>query len=188
MKIAPLFAALCLVASVQCFARSATRTDVWGKSPPATDDRFSNPKGRLYAGSDGYWNTGELRATSGAANYKFQGSFRVISGAVTAAKDSETSHFDFGAEGMPKPGVYKIGSKGNAGQMMVQLAFADVANQQIKEWRSTDGAGTLAVTLVNGFVYFTTRDVKLTQQDTISKATDWKKPMTLGFEGAIKLN
>lgn len=112
----------------------------------------------------------------------------MISGSVTAVKELETLHFDFGAAGMPKPGVYKIGSKGNAGQMMMQLAFADVANQQIKEWRSTDGAGTLAVTLVNGFVNFTTRDVKLAPQDTISKPTDWKQPMTLGFEGAIKLD
>jgi hypothetical protein len=88
---------------------------------------------------------------------------------------------------MPKPGVYKIGGKANAAQNAVKLSFADVANKQIKEWRSAEGAGTLTVTPVNGFVYFTARDVKLAPQNTISKETDWKKPMTLGFEGAIKL-
>lgn len=187
MKISLLISALLLLATSLAYAQAPARADVWGKSPPASDDRFSNPKSKLYAGPDGYWSTGELRATAGAANYKFQGTFAVISGAVTAVKNLETLHFDFGAEGMPKPGVYKIGSKGNAAQNVVKLSFADVANQQIKEWRTADGAGTLTVTLVNGFMYFTTRDVKLASQDTISKTTDWKKPMTLGFEGAIKL-
>ena len=186
MKISLLIGALLALTMSQLHAQVPSRADVWGKSPAASDDRFSNPKSKLYSGPDGYWNTGELRATSGAANYKFQGTFRVISGAVTAVKDLETLHFDFGAEGMPKPGVYKIAAKGNPAQMMVQLSFADVANKQIKEWRSVDGAGTLMVSLVNGFVYFTLRDVKLAPQDTISKTTDWKTPMTLGFEGAIK--
>ncbi len=186
MKTSLLIATLCALAASIVHAQAPASADVWGKSPPASDDRFSNPKSKLYAGPDGYWNSGELRATSGAASYKFQGAFRVISGAVTAVKDLETLHFDFGAEGMPKPGVYKIGGKGNAAQNVVKLSFADVANQQIKEWRSADAAGTLTVTQVNGFIYFTMRDVKLAPQDTISKTTDWKKPMTLGFEGAIK--
>ncbi len=189
MKTLLLVAALPLLVASHALAQPTTgKSDVWGKSPPASDDRFSNPKGKLYAGPDGYWNSGELRATSGAANYKFQGAFRVISRSVTAVKDLETLHFDFGAEGLPKPGAYKIAAKGNPAQMMVKLSFADVANSQIKEWRTADGAGTLTVTLVNGFAYFTMRDVKLAPQDTISKPTDWKKPMTLGFEGAIKLD
>lgn len=188
MKISSLIGALLVLAASHVYAQAPARADVWGKAPTATDDRFSNPKSKLYAGPDGYWNTGELRATAGAANYKFQGTFAVISGEVTAVKGLETLLFQFGTEGMPKPGVYKIGAKGDAARNMVKLSFADVANQQIKEWRSADGAGTLTVTQVNGFMYFTTRDVKLAPQDTISKATDWKKPMTLGFEGAIKLD
>ncbi len=185
MKTSLLIGALFALTVSQVHAQAGA--DVWGKSPPASDDRFSNPKSKLYAGPDGYWNTGEVRATSGATNYKFQGAFRVISGAVTAVKDLETLHFDFGARGMPKPGVYKIGGKGDATQNVVKLSFADVANQQIKEWRSADGAGTLTIKVVNGFAYFTARDVKLAPQTTISKNTDWKKPMTLGVEGAIKL-
>lgn len=189
MKIFPLIAAGLLFAAVHslALAQAPARADVWGKSPAASDDRFSNPKSKLYAGPDGYWDTGELRATTGTTNYQFKRTFRVISGTVTAVKDLQTLSFDFGAEGLPKPGVYKIGSKGNAAQMTVKLSFADVANQQIKEWRTADGAGTLTVSLANGFAYFTTRDVKLAPQDTISKTSDWKKPMMLGFEGAIKL-
>lgn len=188
MNISLLIATLFALSASILHAQAPASVEVWGKSPPGSDDRFSNPKSKFYAGPDGYWNTGELRATSGAANYQFQGAFRVINRAVTAVKGLETLHFDFGAEGIPKPGVYKIGGKGNAAQNVVKLSFADVANQQIKEWRSTDGAGTMTVSLVNGFAYFTMRDVKLTPQDTISKTTDWKKPMTLGFEGAIKLD
>ena len=78
-------------------------------------------------------------------------------------------------------------AKGNPAQMTVKLSFADVANKQIKELRSADGAGTLTVSQVDGFTYVTLRDVKLAPQDTISKPTDWTKPMTLGFEGAMKL-
>lgn len=188
MKIHYLLSALFLVATSLAYAQAPARTDVWGKAPPASDDRFSNPKSKLYAGPDGYWNTGELRATAGASNYKFQGTFAVISGDVTAVKGLETLLFQFGADGMPKPGVYKIGAKGDAARNVVKLSFADVANQQIKEWRTADGAGTLTVTLVNGFMYFTTRDVKLQPADGISKSTEWKRPMTLGFEGAIKLD
>ena len=187
MKTSILFSALSLFVAVHCIAQPAGRTDVWGKSPPASDDRFSNPKSKLYAGPDGYWNSGELRAASGVANYKFQGTFRIINKDPVAVKDLQTLHFDFGSDGQPKPGVYKIAAKGNPTQMTVKLSFADVANQQIKEWRSADGAGTLTVSQANGFAYFTARDVKLAPQDTISKQTDWKKPMTLGFEGAIKL-
>jgi hypothetical protein len=188
MKISHLIGALCLVFAVQGVAQTATvKSDVWGKSPPASDDRFSNPKSKLYAGPDGYFDTGELRATSGATSYKFQGTFRMINGNPVAVKDLEKLFFNFGSKEQPKPGVYKIAARGNAAQMMVRLSFSAVANQQIKEWRSVDGAGTLTVSLVNGFVYFTMRDVKLEPQDTISQGGDWKKPMTLGFEGAMKV-
>lgn len=187
MKNSLLIGVLFALAISQLHAQTPARPDVWGKSPTARDDRFSNPKSKLYAGPDGYSNSGELRATSGTTNYKFEAAFRVISGAVIAVNALESMLFDFGAEGLPKPGVYKVGGKGNAAQNMVKLSFTDVANQQIKEWRSADGAGTLTVSLVNGYVYVTMRDIKLAPQITISKSTDWKKPMTLGFEGAIKL-
>ena len=187
MKITILIAALSLINAAQSAAQPANRGDIWGQSPPASDDRFSNPKSKLYAGPDGYWNTGEVRATTGAANYKFQGSFSIINGDPVAVKGLETLHFNFGGRGQPKPGIYKIASIANVSQQTVKLSFADVAAQQIREWRSVDGAGVLTVSQINGFTYVTMRNVKLAPQDTISKGSDWKKPMTVGFEGAMKL-
>ena len=65
------------------------------------------------------------------------------------------------------------------------LSFADVANKQIKEWKSRDGAGTLTVTLVNGFTHFTARNVPL-QPSGLHNSGEAGKTMSLGFEGAIK--
>lgn len=165
-------------------AQPPARPDVWGKSPPASDDRFSNPKSKLYAGPDGWWNTGEVRAAAGSLSYAFKGSFQKVSGMHIAVKDLQTLYFDFGDEARPKPGVYKIGAKGNAAQKAVALSFADVANKQIKEWKSRDGAGTLTITLVNGFTYVTTRNVTL-QPSGANNTGETAKTMTLGFEGAL---
>lgn len=94
--------------------------------------------------------------------------------------------FDFGIDTQPAPGVYKIMSKGNAARKTVKLAFADVGNNRILEWASGDGAGTLTVTSVNGFLYATTRNVPLLPSGMSNKG-EWAKPMTLGFEGATKI-
>lgn len=180
-------AALCALAHAQSFAQQpAAKSDVWGVTSPASDDRFSNPKSKLYAGPDGYWNTGEVRATTGSTAYKFKGTFSLISKQVIAVKDLQTLLLDFGIDTRPAPGVYKIGSKGNAAQKTVRLSFADVGNSRILEWSSGDGAGTLTVTSVNGFLYVTTRNVPL-QPSGMSNKGEWAKPMTLGFEGAMKI-
>lgn len=185
MKIAPLVAACLLFTAVQSIAQTPTRADVWGVTPTARDDRYSNPKSKLYSGPDGWYNTGEVRATAGSATYNFRATFDTISGQHLAVKDLQVLLFDFGSEARPKPGVYKIGSKGDPAQKTVKLSFADTSNQQIKEWRTADGAGTLTVTLINGFTHVTTRNVPMVPQDSISKGNEWKKPMTLGFEGAM---
>ncbi len=189
MKNISFLAALCVLAAAHSFAQQpqpAGKTDVWGVSPPASDDRFSNPKSKLYAGPDGYWNTGEVRANTGSTAYKFNGAFRLISKQIVAVKDLQTLFFDFGIDTHPAPGVYKIASKADAAQKTVQLAFADVGNNRIMEWSSADGAGTLTVTSVNGFLYATTRNVAL-QPSGMSNKGEWAKPMTLGFEGAMKI-
>lgn len=181
--------AFCLLAAGFCLAQPAqvpVKAETWGASPTASDDRFSNPKSALYAGPDGYWNTGEVRASTGSKSYKFVGTFRLISKQVMAVKDVQTLLFDFGAETQPAPGVYKIAGKGNLAQKTVKLSFADVGNNQILEWSSGDGAGTLTVTRVNGFVYATTRNVTL-KASGLSNKGESAKPMTLGFEGAMKL-
>lgn len=42
--------------------------DTWGNVPTASDDRFTNPKSKLYAGPNGWHNFGEVRAeVAGAA-------------------------------------------------------------------------------------------------------------------------
>ena len=170
----------------QVHAQAPAAADVWGKSPPASDDRFSNPKSKLYAGPDGYWNSGEVRANTGSTAYKFNGTFRLISRQIIAVKDLQTLLFNFGIDTQPAPGVYKITSKGNAAQKTVKLSFADVGNSRILEWSSEDGAGTLTVTSVNGFLYATTRNVAL-KPSGMSNKGEWAKPMTLGFEGAMKI-
>jgi hypothetical protein len=187
MKNSLLVAALSILAAAHCFAQPpAGKPDVWGVSPPASDDRFSNPKSKLYAGPDGYWNSGEVRANTGATAFKFNGTFRLISKQIVAVKDLQTLLFDFGVDTQPAPGVYKITGKGNAEQKTVKLSFADVSNSRIFEWSSGDGAGTLTVTSVNGFLYVTTRNVSLKPSGLSNKGAS-AAPMTLGFEGAMKI-
>lgn len=189
MKNISFLAALCVLATSYSFAEQPHPegiAGVWGKSPPASDDRFSNPKSNLYAGPDGYWNTGEVRASTGGTTYQFNGAFRLISGQIIAVKDLQSLLFDFGIDTQPAPGVYNITGEGNAAQKTVKLAFADVANDRILEWSSRDGAGTLTVTSVNGFLYATARNVPL-QPSGMSNKGEWAEPMTLGFEGAMKI-
>ena len=187
----PLAFTLLLFAALPCVAQqpAARRADVWGHAPTASDDRFSNPKKPLYAGPDGYYNTGIVRATvtNGAKTaYSYNASFQLNSGAGVyhAVKEMEVLSMDFGKAALPKPGIYKIGSKGNLAQKTVAFSFSDVKNQQLKEWTAQDGAGTLTVSLVNGFTYFTCRKVLL-QPTGMSNKGEMAKPMTLGFEGAL---
>ena len=186
MKISLLIAALFALTALIAHAQAPASADVWGKSPPASDDRFSNPKSKLYSGPDGYWNSGEVRANTGGKPYQFNGTFRLISKQTMAVKDLQTLLFDFGIDTQPATGVYKITGKGNAAQKTVKLSFADVSNNRILEWSSGDGAGTLTVTSVNGFLYARMRNVAL-QPNGMSNKGEWAKPMTLGFEGAMKI-
>ena len=54
MKISLLLGALLALTLSQVQSQAPAGADAWGKSPPASDDRFSNPKSKLYAGPDGY--------------------------------------------------------------------------------------------------------------------------------------
>jgi len=190
MNLLPLATATSLLAAGLTTAQQPgpARPDVWGRSPAASDDRFSNPKKPLYAGPDGWYNTGEVRATvANAAKtpYRYTANFQQINGAYEAVKDLQTLHFDFGSAARPKPGTYKVGSKGNAAQKLVHLSFGDVTNKQIKDWSAQDGAGTLTVSLVNGFTYFRCRNVVL-QPSAIYNKGEMARPLSIGFEGALK--
>jgi hypothetical protein len=178
-----------LLAIFSAFAQipDAAKADVWGHAPSASDDRFSNPKSKLYAGPDGWFNTGEVRATVGNAAktaYKYTASFQLVNGDYAAVKDHLVLHMEFGTAARPKAGVYQVGAKGNAAQNMVHFSFSDVSDNQIKEWSAQQGAGTLTISSVNGFTYFTCRDVVL-QPTGMSNKGEMKNPMTLGFEGAL---
>jgi hypothetical protein len=170
--------------SVTSHAQTAG-TEPWGKPPTASDDRFRNPKSKVYAGPDGWWDTGEVRASVGATSYGFKGTFREMSGSPIAVKDLQTIYFNFGDGQKPKPGVYKVAANGSAARNTVAISFADVGNQQIKEWKSADGAGSLTVSLVNGFIHYKARNLTL-QPSGPHNSGELKKPMTLGFEGAMK--
>ena len=127
-----------------------------------------------------------MRANTGSTAYTFNGAFRLISKQIIAVKDLQTLLFNFGINTQPTPGVYTIAAKGDAGQKTVKLSFAGVGNSRILEWSSGDGAGTVTVTSVNGFLYLTTRNVAL-QASGLSNKGEWAKPMMLGFEGAMKI-
>ena len=76
MNISLLIGTVFVLATAYVHAQDTpARAHVWGKSPSASDDRFSNPKSKLYAGPDGYWNTGKLRATSGLRTTNFRARF-----------------------------------------------------------------------------------------------------------------
>lgn len=178
-----------LLAIFSAFAQipDAAKADVWGHAPSASDDRFSNPKSKLYAGPDGWFNTGEVRATVSNATktaYKYTANFKLVNGDYVAVKDLLVLHMEFGNAARPKPGVYQVGAKGNAAQNIVHFSFGDVGDNQIKEWSAQQGAGTLTVSSVNGFTYFICRNVVL-QPTGMSNKGEMKNPMTLGFEGAL---
>ena len=159
---------------------------VRGVSLPASDDRFSNPESKLYAGPDGYRNTGEVRANTDSTAYKFNGTFSLIGKLVIAVKDLQSPLFDVRIDTRPAPGNYKITSKGSAAQKTVRLSFADASNSRILKWSSQAGAGTFPATSVNGFLYVSTRNVLL-KPSGLSHKGERAKPMTLGFEGAMKI-
>ncbi|MEO6686535.1 MAG: hypothetical protein ABIN24_11245, partial [Dyadobacter sp.] len=50
-----------LLISIFSFAQQAT-SDSWSNVTQAPDDRYTNPKKPLYAGPNGWYNFGEVRA------------------------------------------------------------------------------------------------------------------------------
>jgi hypothetical protein len=184
MKSLAALLALCCVAAVHA--------ETWGKSPAASDDRFSNPKKPLYAGPDGWWNMGEVRAeVSNAAKttYAFKGSFNLVSNEFTAVGGPDklqTVLFDFVENGVPAPGDYKVTTKGSRKNKTVRISFADVSGGKIREWTPTENSGVLTVKVLHGFLYFTCRELKLQAVPSPMANKDVANTvMTFGFEGAL---
>ncbi len=166
----------------------ANKVDTWGNVPPARDDRFTNPKSKLYAGPNGWYNFGEVRAdvsNSAKTTYAYKGSFQLINHAFDAVEPNKLRvlYMDFGSD-QPGPGVYQVSSKANPVQKKVHLSFADVSNEKLWEWVSTDNGGTVTVTMVNAFLYIKCRNIKL-EPAGLHNTGDLKQPMILGFEGAV---
>ena len=190
MKNIALVVLLAAMAAVSYAQAPMSKTDdTWGNVPSASDDRYTNPKKPLYAGPNGWYNFGEVRA--GIANtartkYEFKGGFRLIAHTFTAVSESNNLHvmsLDFEGD-TPPPGVYEAAANGNVTAKRVQVSFGDVSGQKIRNWTSADRAGTVTVSLVNGFTYFKFRGVSL-QPNGLHTTGELKSPMVIGFEGAV---
>ncbi|WP_375448011.1 hypothetical protein [uncultured Fibrella sp.] len=182
-----LLVAICLLATATAYAQTA-KNDTWGKAPEARDDRYSNPKSKLYAGPDGWYNFGEVRAVvSNAAKtaYGFKGGFHRIMQTFTAVESGQNRvmTLNFGTDA-PAVGTYQVSKTADPAQKKVELSFSDITKTEIRNWKGNNGAGTVTVSKVNGFLYVKCRNVLL-QPDGIRQAEDLKNPMTIGFEGAI---
>lgn len=186
-----LLVALCLIVTLVGHAQqpNGAKNDTWGKAPTASDDRFSNPKSKLYAGPDGWFNYGEVRATvnnTAKTSYAYKGGFQLTTHTFTAVESGQNRvmSLDFGTD-TPAVGTYQVGGTANPAQKKVELSFTDIVKNEIRNWKGDDGAGTVVVSKVNGFLYIKCRNVALQPDGGIHHSTDLKKPMTLGFEGAI---
>jgi hypothetical protein len=177
--------ALCCLASVHA-------AEPWGHSPEAGDDRFSNPKKPLYAGPDGWWNMGEVRAevnNTAKTAYAYKGSFTLVSNqfvSVGGPAKLQTVLFDFVENGVPAPGDYKVTTQGSLKNKTVRISFADTSASKISEWTPTENSGVLTVKVVHGFLYLTCRDLKLQAVPSPMANHDVANSiMTFGFEGAM---
>lgn len=164
--------------------------DTWGNVSPAPDDRYTNPKGKLYAGPNGWHNFGEVRAeVAGAAGkrYAFKTglNYNETPQSFMFASNSQLQlvSVSFGTE-KPAPGVYEVGAKAVAAQKKASVSLLDSSGGKLLGWDSTEKAGTVTVSQVNGYLYLKSRGLRLVPTGMSNKG-DLKQPMTLGFEGAV---
>lgn len=164
--------------------------DTWSNVSPAPDDRFTNPKSKLYSGPNGWHNFGEVRAevANAAKNrYAFKTGLNYLSmsKSYVFATSSQTQlvEVDFGTE-RPGPGTYEVSAKPDPAQKKALVSLTDASGGKLLGWQSTDKAGTVTVSNVNGYLYFTARNLRLAPVGMSNKG-DLKQPMSLGFEGAV---
>lgn len=176
------FYLLPLLIALTAFNVKAQDKDTWGKAPVASDDRFTNPKKPLYAGPNGYWNTGEIRVNN-MPNYSFRSGFQEISVgyALVNSQNLLTLFLSFEEE-TPTVGIYTVAEKGDVKNKKIHISFSDISNKQIKDWRAT--SGVVEITKLHGFLYFKARNIECKATGIHNKNS---VPITLGFEGAIKL-
>ena len=187
MKILIVFVLILFISSL-AFAQQ-TASDTWSNVPKSQDDRYINPKSAVYAGPNGWWNFGETKAegrTDATVKYAFKGGLNTNSDVFILVESGklQSLSMDFGTS-EPTPGIYQISKEANLAQKKVAISFSDVANKKIKEWSGTEGSGSVAVSLVHGFIYFKFRNVVL-QPSAMYNEGNFKQPLKIGFEGAVK--
>lgn len=180
----------CVALAASALAHAQPAADAWTNVSPAPDDRYTNPKSKLYAGPNGWFNYGELRASAGAKEYALKAGLLYLATSeafVLAPSDKlQVASLNFGSA-TPAPGVYQVAAQPNLAARKVKVNFADVSNKKIVEWNSGGAAkGSVTVSQVNGFLYFKARDLQLTPSG-LHNAGDLKRPLVLGIEGASKI-
>ncbi|MNT80677.1 hypothetical protein D3C72_2201710 [compost metagenome] len=101
------------------------------------------------------------------------------------ATNSQTQlvEVDFGTD-RPAPGAYEVAAKPDPAQKKLRVSLADASGGKLLGWQSGDKAGTVAVSRVNGYLYFSARNLRLAPVG-MGNTGDLKQPMSLGFEGAV---
>ena len=164
--------------------------DTWGNVSTAPDDRYTNPKSKLYAGPNGWHNFGEVRAEvagASAKRYAFKTGLNYNetpkSFVFASSSQLQLVEVNFGT-GQPAPGVYEVAAKPNAAQKKASVSLLDSSGGKLLAWESGDKAGSVAVSKVNGYLYFKARGLRLAPTGMSNKG-DLKQPMVLGLEGAV---
>lgn len=180
----------CMLSQAQAQPASPAGGDTWSNVPSASDDRFTNPKSKLYAGPNGWHNFGEVRAeVAGAAGkrYAMKTGLNYLetpkSFVFASNSQLQLTEMDFGTN-KPAPGVYEVGAKPNAAQKTAAVSFMDSSGGKLLGWKSADKAGTVTVSQVNGYLYFKARGLRLVPEG-LHNTGDLKQPMVLGVEGAV---
>lgn len=181
---------LCTALLASALAHAQPAADGWSNVPTAPDDRYTNPKSKLYAGPNGWFNYGELRADAGSRHYAFKAGLNYLSTpqafVLAPSNQLQVATLDFGTPA-PAPGIYQLAAKPDAAARKVKVVFSDVSNQKIVEWSSAGAgaAGSVSVVQVNGFVHFRARGLKLVPSG-LHNTGDLRQPLALGLEGAAK--
>lgn len=189
----PLALCMALLACTLSYAQPAAPApgaDTWSNMSAAPDDRYTNPKSKLYAGPNGWHNFGEVRAeVAGAAGkrYAFKTglNYNETPQSFVFASNSQLQlvAVSFGTE-QPAPGVYEVAAKPSLAQKKVTVSLMDSSGGKLLAWESADKAGTVTVSKVNGYLYFKARGLRLAATGMGNRG-DLKQPMALGFEGAV---
>jgi hypothetical protein len=184
------FLKLCflILLSIPSFAQQPVN-DTWSNVPKAQDDRYTNPKSAVYAGPNGWWNFGEIRAegvTSPTLKYTYKGGLTTNSEIFSLNESGRLQilNIDFGTD-QPAPGTYQIAEKGDKAGKRVAVSFSDLSDKTIKNWSGDAASGTVSVTRSGDFIYFKGRNILLQPSGVYNKDQS-KQALKLGFEGASK--